>query len=210
MADYTVSASSVEWVYYDLDPQEMWGAGHVCYDWCVKVTKQLEINTKATAPGGIPGVSFSRHGHEATGRLASRITAKGHRTGPESYGVRLNSPVYYSAWVHGGTAGNGEGYIYSTAGYIVRKGIDRLLARGMQPRDRLQDRRGRFMSLQGTGVFMILPPGPGGTKPYHLRVSGQRANAFLTRGWNITNAQHGGSLGAFEEHIGFFHPDMIM
>lgn len=198
--------SSITVVFYDLHPDEMWAPGHVCYDWCVKVSKQLEINTKATAPS--KGVSMSRWNHRGTGALAAGISAHGSRTGPESYGLLLNSSVHYSSWVHGGTAGKGTGYIYSTAGHDLAKQIDRFLASERTPNLRLRNKKGHFMSLHGNGLWMTLPLGTSdkATKKYHMRVRGQLPNPYLVRGWNITNAQHGGSLGRFREHVGFLQP----
>lgn len=215
MAGFRDRVSFVEWTYYDLHPEELWEPGHVSYDWCAKVTKELEIRTKKTAPGGTPGRSHSRayNKHKASGDLARAIHAFGHRSGPESFRTVLNSPAPYSAFVHGGTGGaSGSGYIYSTAGYANRAAINRLLKKGpLSSRSRLQGPSGRFISMKGSGMLMRLPLGTSlrATRRYHLRVRGQMANAFLVRGWNDTNAAHRFELGEFPEPIGFAWPKSL-
>jgi hypothetical protein len=42
------------------------------------------------------------------------------------------------------------------------------------------------------GLYMSVPPGPGGTQRHLLRVRGQRANPFLIRAYNRVAREHAG------------------
>ncbi len=184
--------------YSDIHPEEIWDPGYPAYDWCKKVTAWLEVEAKRTAPGR-PGTSHARRVRGSSGVLRAGITAFGHRTGLESYRLVLNSAAPYSAYVHGGTTR----YIYSTLGYANREFIDANLHTWYEGEidDRGQETgEGKFGILPIIGKnFMVLPPGAGFSRKYHLRVRGQLPNAFLYRAWNRTNEELAdGEMGSFD------------
>jgi hypothetical protein len=193
--------SIVVFEFDDIHPEELFQPGHAVFDWCFEIKEMLENFSKAEAP---PRTSRSRWGHVGTGFLAANIHADMTRTGPESYDMILNSDAEYSKYVHGGTAGGGTGFIYSSAGWRNRAMVDEMVdARIFFPRGA---RGGLNPALRAKGIrslFMTLPPNTGGRFRFHLRVRGQRANPFLVKGYNRTRLLHDGlpPLGSLLEPI---------
>ena len=210
-----VRESYIEVEYTDIDEEQLWEPGHLIYDWCADITLTLEAEAKQTAPG-FPGTSHARWPRRSSGKLRAGIVALGKRTGPESYDIILESQAPYTMWVHGGTAYQRGQYIYSHAGYVNRAFIDANLA-SWHEGDLIQTGRnagdpsgeGKFSILPIHGnMFMVLPPGGGHSRRFHLRVRGQLPNAFLYRAWDRTNElpQHHGQLGSMVPSLGFVAP----
>ena len=204
------SVGYVEVEYTDIDESQLWEPGHLIYDWCLDICHTLERFTKSTAP---PTVSHARWPRKSTGALRAGIHAFGKRTGPESYDIVLMSAAPYTMYVHGGTAyRRGGKYIYSTAGYANRDFIDANIDAwhegNIDPTSNMPTGEGRFHILPIHGnMFMVLPPGAGHSRRFHLRVRGQLPNAFLYRGWNRTDEEHNGQLGQMTESpLGFTAP----
>jgi|KBSMisStandDraft_5_1062788.scaffolds.fasta_scaffold86119_2 hypothetical protein len=201
-----VRSSFVDFEYDDIHPEEIWDVGYPAYDWCVKVSAWLEKEAKQTAPG-IPGTSHARRKArgKSTGHLRAGITAFGHRTGPESFRLVLNSAAYYSEWVHGGTAYARGGFIYSNWGWANKAFVDANIGAWHEGGGNAEHRFG-ILPIPGA-AFMKLPPSLNYNRQYHLRVRGQLPNAFLYRAWNRTNEElAGGEMGSFVEPLGFTRP----
>jgi hypothetical protein len=207
-----VSSSTLVVEFTDIDEEQLWAPGHLIYDWCARITLELEKQAKQTAPG-IPGTSMARwRGRKGTGRLRASIVALGTRTGPESYTLTLTSQAPYSLYVLRGTAFGGVKFIYSRAGFANRAFIDanihtwhegELIQSG--PNAGNPSGEGKFGILPISGnMFMVLPPGAGHSRRFHLRVRGQLPNAYLHRAWERTNEIHHNQLGGLVDFpLGF-------
>lgn len=155
-----------------ISDEKLFLPGGNVYDWSHKLAEQLETVTRQTAP---PTVSKSRWKHVGTGRLKRGITATVNMDVDKVITIDVNSSAPYSMFVHGGTAIGRGSHIYSTLGWANRITVDSLFDAGttkFRPPAALQ------------GLYMALPPNTGGHFPWHLRVRGQRANPFLSRGYN--------------------------
>jgi hypothetical protein len=206
-----IRESFLTYDYSDIHPEEIWDVGGPAFDWCAfKVTPVLLAEAKRTAPG-LPGTSHARFVRAGTGNLRNGITVAGFRTGLQSYRMVLNSAASYSEYVHGGTAFQRGGFIYSNEGFRNRAFIDANIANwktGNEEGQRFDLGSGKFGILPIPGsMFLKLPPGAGLGRRFHLRVRGQRANAFLYRAWNRTNDDLAdGEMGRFANPVGFSVP----
>lgn len=156
----------------EIHDEILWEPGGDVYEWLHEVARELQTVTKRTAPST---VSKSRWGHRGTGRLKAGITANVEMDRLKVANIILNSSAPYTMYVHGGTAYRSGSFIYSNLGWANKITVDALY-----------ERKEAYFRNAGAmrGLFMALPPGPGGTWRYHMRVRGQKANAFLSRGYN--------------------------
>jgi hypothetical protein len=181
--------------YVDIHPEELWEPGHIVYDWCVEIGRELKVATRAFTPHDGKN-SEARWPRTSTGRLLASVYTIGHRTGPESYNLEFGAGMHYAAWVHGGTAFQRGGYIYSNLGYANRAFIDANVGAwktGNQEGQRYDLGSGKYGILPiPRGMFLSLPPGGGHSRRYHLRVRGQRANPFLVKAWRTVHFRHEG------------------
>jgi hypothetical protein len=187
-----------EVVITDMHPETLWEPGHEIYDWAEEIRRDLEVLTKGVAPGGAFGEKYStaRYPRIGTGRLNAGISASMTRTGPQSIDMAVTSSAPYTMYVHGGTAYQRGGYIYSNLGWANKATIDALMAARLS-RPKISTNRfetgqriGSVIPARMRGLFMSLPPGGGQYWRYHMRVRGQRANPFLIRGYNRAAIQH--------------------
>lgn len=158
--------------------------GHDVHDWADTVGRELKMSALEYAP---PRRSRSLHGHKGTGALAASIGSEVTLVDPDMLSIMLYVDADHAKYVLGGTARNGTGYIYSTAGYANRALVTRLLRR------KNTKKSAWAMHEKGDlprGLFMRLPPGPGGTKRYHLRVRGQVKNPFMSDAYYVTRLRH--------------------
>jgi hypothetical protein len=170
--------------YTDIHPEELWEPGHIVYDWCRQIGTELKEATKAFVPVGGKN-SEARYKRVGTGRLLASVYAFGHRTGPESYNLEFGAGMPYASFVHGGTAFQRGGYIYSNLGWANKATVDAIMLQGGPP-------RGVKPAGAMRGLFMSLPPGAGHSYRYHMRVRGQKANPFLVKAWRVVHFNHEG------------------
>jgi hypothetical protein len=171
--------------YLDLHPEQEWAPGHDVYDWCASICQELMVASRLWCP--IAGKnSEARWPRVGTGHLLGSVYAEGHRTGPESYYLEYGAKAHYTQWVHGGTAYQRKGYIYSRMGYANKATIDAAMLAGRGTA------RGSTASPFARGMYMSLPPGGGHSYRYHLRVRGQRANPFLYKAYRQVYHRHEG------------------
>jgi hypothetical protein len=154
----------------EIHDARLFAPGGPVYQWAVEVRRDLRVAAKGLAP---PTRSMSKWGHKGTGNLREAIRADVYQIGTEQLGIDLyvdEAQAYYAKYVLNGTAYQGTRYIYSTGGWANKKVIDEWYRKG----------------LHKTGPFPVglamgpLPPGPGGTFPFHFKVRGQKANPFIT------------------------------
>lgn len=86
--------------------------------------------------------------------------------------VSSNAP--HTKYVIGGTAEQGLGYIYTTAGAANPSLVQRMIG-------------GEFIHDLPDGIFLVLSDARGGR---HLRVHGQVSNNFLLKGYDRTARTH--------------------
>jgi hypothetical protein len=202
-----VAIGDISWSYeMDVHPEQLWEPGHEIYDHCKHMTEQLERSIKINAP---PNRSTARWPRTGTGRLQAGIVGIGKRTGAQSFDITIVSQAPYTMYVHGGTAFQRGGHIYSTMGYANRAFIDANIGTWhegeISPVTGVATGEGRFgiLPIPG-GMFMALPPGGGFTRRFHLRVRGQRAHPFLIEGWNSVAIRHPEEFGApFDPAVGY-------
>lgn len=170
-------------VLFHIDADDLFAPGHDVHDWTEEVARDLKKTIFRTTP---PGTSKSRHGHRGTGRLRASLTTSATRVAPTEIELLVEAKTSYATYVHGGTAGGGRSgsFIYSNLGWANRQTVDAILAAGQAHLEPPQNMR---------GLYMRVPPGPGGTQRYLMRVRGQRANPFLIRGYNrVASLDHPG------------------
>jgi len=154
------------------------------HEWTQGVKNELLAAARSYAP---PGRSMSKHGHNlvATGRLLEAIRANVFQSTTETLGIDLyvdEQAAPYAKYVLGGTAAQGQRFIYSTEGWKDKAVIDSWY--------RKRQIKG-VRALAGLGLIMgPLPPGPGGFHPFHLRVKGQRANPFISDAYTLVRRRH--------------------
>lgn len=177
--------AEVEFIYYDIHPEELWAPGHIVYDWCAEIGAELKAESKVFCP---PGHSEARWPRTGTGNLLRSIFARGNRVAPQAYSLNYGADAPYAEFVHGGTAFQRGGYIYSNRGWANKGFIDNLFLHGHV---RVEgDEPYPILPIPG-GLYMNLGHSPYGP-PRQLRVRGQRANPFLVKAWRSVHRRHEG------------------
>ena len=163
-------------------PDPLFAPGGDVSRWSAQITREVKMAARLLAP---PIRSTSKYGRRSSGAMRKSITGKSRRRGRLLMSGDVSVNVYYAKWVLGGTAHQGRRYIYSTAGWANKAEVDAMANRvargGKAHEDDIE--RGLYMRLPLTGY--------GGKRAYHLRVHGQRANPFLTDGYNVVAHRHG-------------------
>jgi|SRR5262245_2255717 len=179
----------------EVRPEQTFAPGHEVWNFCNGIRKELQINTKLSAP---PFLSKAKWPREGTGNMNRHIKARMDRVGPESIDMVVESLVPYTMFVHGGTAfKKGGNFIYSKAGFANKATVDALAESGFHAAF-----PGRGIPKNLLPLFMALPPGAGFHERLHLRVHGQSANPFLYRGFNLTALDHECLGGQFTGIVG--------
>lgn len=165
-----------------LYPERLFNPGHDVHRWATSLTAETKAAVKMMAP---PRRSRSRYGRRrGTGALQRSIRGVTSRKGGTRLESTISVNVSYASLVLGGTAAQGRRYIYSNKGWLYKPMVDaqaRLSAKGGRVSE-------DFVEM---GLYMRLPlANVGGSRVYHLRVHGQRANNFLFDGYNIIAAKH--------------------
>lgn len=164
-------------------PDPLFAPGGDVSRWTAKTTREVKNASKALAP---PSRSSSRYGRRpSTGALRRSMVGKSTRVGRLliSGTVSVNTP--YAKFVLGGTAHQGRRFIYSHWGFANKSEVDKIARRVSRGGRAIED----FVEQ---GIYMRLPlTGVGGSRIFHLRVHGQKANNFLIDGYNIVAARHG-------------------
>jgi hypothetical protein len=159
--------------------------GGDAYDWVKGVTRETKTAAKALAP---PHRSFARWPRSGTGELNrsiyGRVTSRG-----KILNAEIGASADHAVYVLGGTAFQGQRFIYSRLGWVNKSRVD-AIAEGIrrQVRGGAQIERGGDRIRKGWA--MGVRPGAGFGKSPRLRVKGQIANPFLTDGYNVTAAHH--------------------
>lgn len=144
--------------------QHLYVGGGLVHRWFSRVGNNMYSNIVGAAPireGTLKaGITPAHIQHEATLRVL---------------GFKIESTAPHTQYVLGGTANNGEGYIYSTKGAANPEIVERMLAGE------------RVSEEENEGMWMTIEDG--GPK-FHLRVHGQKANNFMLEGYNRTARTH--------------------
>jgi len=168
----------------ELHTQVLFLPGGSVREWSRVVTKEIETAAKAKAP---PFRSYARWPSRATGRLNRSIRGRLNRTTVRILRADVYVRVPYAKYVLGGTANNGTGLIYSTAGYGARGEIsdhmEFLVDLAMQGENYGQEQLRDDPDIPDDW-WMRTPWGP------KLVVSGQRKNPFLRDGYNEVARMH--------------------
>lgn len=134
--------------------------------WTQGIARSVEIAAIDHAP---PNRSHARWGTWATGALASQMYRHVATTGTHEVTAEVGNRSEHALYVHEGTATNGTGHIYTNLGWANQARVDKAVVDGTYLG------RGYYMPVEGT---------------FRLRVRGQRANPFLTDGWNLVARNH--------------------
>lgn len=165
-----------------LYPEKLFGTGHLVNRWATGLTAETKAAVKSMAP---PRRSRSKYGKRlGTGALNRSIRGVTKRIGGTRLESQISVNVPYAQLVLQGTASQGRRYIYSNKGWLYKPMVDaqaRLSAKGGRVSE-------DFVEM---GLYMRLPlANVGGSRLFHLRVHGQRANNFMVDGYNLVAHQH--------------------
>ena len=157
----------------EIHSERLFLPGGDVWDWTKEVTAEVKGAAKRLAP---PGRSMRRPTtrYTSTGRLRRSIRSSSNTNGPHGVLGYITVDAPYAHFVLGGTAFQGHRYIYSTVGFMHKPLVDLYAARKHPP------------SLPHTWFMVLRPSGA-----YRLRVHGQKANPFLTDGYNEVARIHG-------------------
>ena len=163
------------------------------YEWVSKRTREIGRKARELCP---PGRTMRRGSTRYVNRnvlrasIRTRTTFKGTRLdfGQISVGPADQGGGDYTEFVLGGTAYQGQRYIYSRRGYANKASIDAIITR-------------RGVAALGRAAPADLPIAwamrfrtDGGR---HWRVHGQKSNPFLTDAHNAVARRHPDSMGLF-------------
>jgi hypothetical protein len=148
------------------------------YKWTDRVGREIATSCKAESLH-----SEARRPRTRTGKMTRSIKKEKIKgtLAAKTLSCNVSVNVRYAKYVLGGTANNGSGYIYSRAGWPNRTKITGYITRVRHARESNSD-----IDLPDTpdNWWMSTPYGP------YMRVRGQKANPFMTRGYNLVARKH--------------------
>ena len=148
------------------------------WEWCEGVANELKTTARAFCP---PNRSYSKWGHKGTGATLASIKSGVVPTGAERLTITLSADSPGAPYLIGGTALDGAGWIYSDAGWIMRKKIASVSRRKSSLAT-------KAAQAEFAGLHMTLPPGKGPIR--QLRVRGQKKNPFITDAYDSVRYHH--------------------
>lgn len=157
----------------EIHDAKLFAPSGIVYNWARKITTEVKVAAQSKAP---PSRSKAKWGTKATGELQRGIKGRVDKAGPKVLDMVIESTAPHTKYVHGGTAYQGQRYIYSTLGWANKAFVDEVLASGEVA-----------VGEEFKGLFMRLPP-PG--PRFLMRVRGQKRNPFLTDGYNEVAKVH--------------------